>query len=61
MLPKGDEFMEGCPKENTLIYLILVSLIPGYLFSIYAVGRELYTTFTGMKQQQSLLQRQKYY
>ena len=52
--------MEGCPKENTLIYLILVSLIPGYLFSIYAVGRELYTTYTSMRQQQSLLQRQKY-
>ena len=53
--------MEGCPKENTLIYLILVSLIPGYLFSIYAVViRELYTTYTSMRQQQSLLQKQKY-
>jgi len=52
--------MEGCPADNNLLYLILVSLIPGYLFSIYAIIRELYSTYTSMRQQQSLLQKQKY-
>merc|ERR1712071_408330 len=41
MLP-GDIGMEGCPANNTLLYLILSSLFVPFLFLVYKVGRGLY-------------------
>ena len=54
MLP-GDigDLMEGCPKSNTLVYLILSALIVPYLFTLWMVAKELYRTLRGMKKQSS--------
>jgi len=57
MLPNGyGEFMEGCPADNNLLYLILTSLITPYLFSIYAVIREVYRTLRSVKDKKSRLE-----
>lgn len=45
--------MEGCPAENTLLYLILSALMTPYLFGLFAVGRELYQTLKVMKKESS--------
>jgi len=56
MLPRYGEFMEGCPSDNNLLYLILTSLITPYLFSIYAVIREVYRTLRSVKDKKSRLE-----
>ena len=55
MLPGYGELMEGCPAENNLLYLILTSLITPYLFSIYAVIREVHRTLRSLKEEKCRL------
>ena len=53
MLPGIGEYMEGCPSDNTLIYLVISSMLTIYIFLLYAVARELYQTLGTMKIQSS--------
>eukprot|EP00579_Thalassiosira_antarctica_P023218 CAMPEP_0201987892 /NCGR_PEP_ID=MMETSP0904-20121228/92033_1 /ASSEMBLY_ACC=CAM_ASM_000553 /TAXON_ID=420261 /ORGANISM="Thalassiosira antarctica, Strain CCMP982" /LENGTH=502 /DNA_ID=CAMNT_0048542017 /DNA_START=17 /DNA_END=1525 /DNA_ORIENTATION=+ len=58
MLP-GDMEMEGCPESNTLLYLILSSLVVPFLFGITKLGMNLYKKFHREKKQSSRLESMK--
>mmetsp|Transcript_7424 Transcript_7424/g.12925 ORF Transcript_7424/g.12925 Transcript_7424/m.12925 type:complete len:525 (-) Transcript_7424:384-1958(-) len=55
MLPE-DMGMEGCPESNTLLYLILASLLVPFLFVLYKVGTQLYKRLHNEKEQSSRLE-----
>ncbi|KAL7528922.1 hypothetical protein ACHAXR_004962 [Thalassiosira sp. AJA248-18] len=54
MLP-GDiaDQMEGCPESNTLLYLILSSLLVPFLFLLWTASKQLYKKFHLEKKQSS--------
>ena len=58
MLP-GDMEMEGCPESNTLLYLILSSLVVPFLFGITKLGMNVYKKFNREKKQSSRLESMK--
>ena len=53
MLPGVGDYMEGCPADNLLVYLVMSALLIPYLFAVYAVAREAHTTLQSMKKQSS--------
>jgi hypothetical protein len=58
MLP-GDIGMEGCPENNTLLYLILASLLVPFLFLLYKLGKSLYVKGHQEKKKSSQLESMK--
>ena len=58
MLPE-DVGMEGCLESNTMLYLILSSLVAPFLFALCKVGINLYKTFHREKKQSSRLESMK--
>jgi hypothetical protein len=56
MLPGVGSLMEGCPaEESTLMYLVLSAFITPYLFSIFAVIREVWRTLRTEKKKKGRL------
>ena len=53
MLPQGTVDMEGCPEENTLLYLILAALLVPFLFVSYKVGTNTYKKLHNEKAQET--------
>jgi hypothetical protein len=49
MVPGYDVLMEGCPENNTLLYLILSSLIVPVLFVCYKGVKAVYNKLKGAK------------
>jgi hypothetical protein len=49
MVPGYDMLMEGCPEKNTLLYLILSSLIVPVLFVCYKGVKAVYSKLKGAK------------
>ena len=57
MLPDENEMeMEGCPENNTLVYLIVSSLLFPLLFALWKLGQALYARLRQKKTNSSLLE-----
>jgi ABC-type lipoprotein export system ATPase subunit len=58
MLPV-DMGMEGCPESNSLLYLILSSLLVPFLFVLCKVGKDMYKKLHNEKKHSSMLESMK--